>query len=169
MEAVHPLIARTDFLKHFSDEVGIKSCQSQRFSPQGQQQLLYSHSHAYPCSRAHTPVRAGGHWRQHCLQRASSGPGACTGKAEPCREWQMSHDSSFLSLLEVLLLGLLLWFGKDEQEGRVVEFRASSNVRTSNEGSTFSLCHTSAFCPYLQWQSLTSHPKGGKMHFSLFC
>lgn len=33
-----------------------------------------------------------------------------------------------LPLLGVLLLGLSLWFGRDEQEGTVVEFRASFNV-----------------------------------------
>lgn len=57
---------------------------------------------------------------------------------------------SLLSLLGVLLLGLSLQSGKDEQEGRVVEFKASFNVRMSNEDSTLSLCHTSAFCPPLQ-------------------
>lgn len=51
--------------------------------------------------------------------------------------------------------GLAPWlvtmvFGRDEQKGRAVELWASSNVRTSNEGSTLSLCHTSAFCPPLQ-------------------
>lgn len=40
--------------------------------------------------------------------------------------------------------------GRAEQEGRVVELRAFSKVRMSNEGSTLRLCHTSVFGPPLQ-------------------
>lgn len=119
-------------------------------------------------------MRAGGTLESEndvCRARLHSGPAASAGKAEHYQGWQVSNGSKkalhLACLLEVLILGLSPWSlaGKSRRAG-VVELRASSNGRMSNEGSPLSLCLTSAFSlPSDDRKSLTSHPQGGKCIF----